>query len=242
MMAHELAHMKNRDTLIMTITATIAGAISMLANSACSSAAATATTTPLGLIGTLAMVILAPLAAMMVQMAISRTREYSADSWAPRSAASRPRLPRPGEDLQRRASDPERERRAQSGDRASVHHQSPVGPAHGQPVLDPSRDREPHRGAQGLAARWAQSGFGAPARARTVRQRLALCRRDAGRGPVVAAAIAPAAAAGAEAANPQAEDSPPPLLRRSEGAWLNPLRNLRPIAGPARAADRRCPS
>ena len=42
-MAHELAHIKNRDTLLMTVTATIAGAISMLANSACSSAA-TATT------------------------------------------------------------------------------------------------------------------------------------------------------------------------------------------------------
>jgi len=76
-MAHELAHVKNRDTLTMTLTATIAGAISMLAqfglffggnrNNA------------LGLMGTLLIVILAPLAAMMVQMAISRTREYAAD-------------------------------------------------------------------------------------------------------------------------------------------------------------------
>jgi len=78
--AHELAHIKNRDTLTMTITATIAGAISMLAqfgmffggNRDNSSGGS-------GIIGTLAMVILAPIAAMLVQMAISRTREYEAD-------------------------------------------------------------------------------------------------------------------------------------------------------------------
>lgn len=76
-MAHELAHVKNRDTLIMTMTATIAGAISMLAN--------------FGLFfrgggdhrgNALAMMLamfVAPFAAMIVQMAISRTREYSAD-------------------------------------------------------------------------------------------------------------------------------------------------------------------
>ena len=80
--AHELAHIKNHDTLIMTITATIAGAISMLAqfgmffggNRDSNSGGG-----GMGIIGTLAMVILAPIAAMLVQMAISRTREYSAD-------------------------------------------------------------------------------------------------------------------------------------------------------------------
>ena len=77
MMAHELAHMKNRDTLIMTIAATVAGAISMLANFAiffggnCNN--------PLGLVGTILIMILAPIAAMLVQMAISRTCEYAAD-------------------------------------------------------------------------------------------------------------------------------------------------------------------
>ena len=78
--AHELAHVKNRDTLTMTITATIAGAISMLAQFGMffggnrdSNNGGT------GIIGTLAMVIVAPLAAMLVQMAISRTREYAAD-------------------------------------------------------------------------------------------------------------------------------------------------------------------
>ncbi|WP_324748899.1 zinc metalloprotease HtpX [Sphingomonas sp. LY54] len=91
-MAHELAHVRNRDTLIMTMTATIAGAISFLAN--------------FGLffrsgddnrgnaLAMIAAVIIAPFAAMIVQMAISRTREYKADrtgseiSGNPRALAS----------------------------------------------------------------------------------------------------------------------------------------------------------
>ena len=77
-MAHELAHVKNRDTLIMTITATIAGAISMLANFAFFFGGHSRNN-PLGMVGTLLLMILAPLAAMLVQMAISRTREYHAD-------------------------------------------------------------------------------------------------------------------------------------------------------------------
>jgi heat shock protein HtpX len=78
--AHELAHIRNRDTLIMTITATIAGAISMLANFALFFGGGHGRDNGgVGIIGTLAMVILAPLAAMLVQMAISRTREYAAD-------------------------------------------------------------------------------------------------------------------------------------------------------------------
>ena len=76
-MAHELAHVKNHDTLIMTITATIAGAISMLANFALFFGRGR--DNPLGLIGSLAIMILAPISAMLVQMAISRTREYAAD-------------------------------------------------------------------------------------------------------------------------------------------------------------------
>ncbi|MDO8874949.1 MAG: zinc metalloprotease HtpX [Pseudolabrys sp.] len=80
--AHELAHIANRDTLIMTITATIAGAISMLGNFAMFSGMGgnRDNNGGMGIIGTLAMVILAPLAAMLVQMAISRTREYAADN------------------------------------------------------------------------------------------------------------------------------------------------------------------
>ena len=77
--AHELAHIKNRDTLIMTITATIAGAISMLAQFGMFFGGNRDNNNGMGIIGTLAMVILAPIAAMLVQMAISRTREYAAD-------------------------------------------------------------------------------------------------------------------------------------------------------------------
>lgn len=76
-MAHELAHVKNRDTLIMTVTATIAGALSMLANFALFFG--NNRNNPLGIVGTILIMILAPMAAMLVQMAISRTREYGAD-------------------------------------------------------------------------------------------------------------------------------------------------------------------
>lgn len=76
-MAHELAHIQNRDTLIMTITATLAGAIGLLANFAFFFRGGR--DNPLGIIGLLATMILAPLAAALVQMAISRAREYEAD-------------------------------------------------------------------------------------------------------------------------------------------------------------------
>jgi heat shock protein HtpX len=80
-MAHELAHVKNRDTLTMTITATIAGAISMLANFGLFFGifGGDNRNNPLGIVGVLLVALLAPFAAMLVQMAISRTREYSAD-------------------------------------------------------------------------------------------------------------------------------------------------------------------
>jgi heat shock protein HtpX len=77
-MAHELAHIENRDTLTMTITATLAGAISMLGNFAFFFGGRR-NDGPLGGFGTLFAMIVAPLAAMVVQMAVSRTREYSAD-------------------------------------------------------------------------------------------------------------------------------------------------------------------
>jgi len=79
-LAHELAHIKNHDTLTMTITATIAGAISMLAQFGMFFGGGHRdNNSSLGVIGTIAMMILAPIAAMLVQMAISRTREYAAD-------------------------------------------------------------------------------------------------------------------------------------------------------------------
>jgi heat shock protein HtpX len=76
-LAHELAHIKNRDTLIMTVTATLAGALGMLANFGLFFG--NNRDNPLGAIGSILMVILAPMAAMLVQFAISRTREYGAD-------------------------------------------------------------------------------------------------------------------------------------------------------------------
>ena len=76
-MAHELAHIRNRDTLLMTVTATFAGAISMLANFALFFGGRR--DSGLGFVGALLLMILAPLAAALVQMAISRTREYEAD-------------------------------------------------------------------------------------------------------------------------------------------------------------------
>lgn len=77
-MAHELAHVKNRDTLLMTITATLAGAISMLAQFGLFFGGNNRNN-PFGIVGLLLLVIVAPLAAMIVQMAISRAREYQAD-------------------------------------------------------------------------------------------------------------------------------------------------------------------
>src|SRR5215475_7469259 len=85
--SHELAHVKNRDTLLMTVTATIAGAISMLAQFGMffgGGQRGSSGNSGLGLIGTLVMIVLAPLAAMLVQMAISRTREYAADDMGAR--------------------------------------------------------------------------------------------------------------------------------------------------------------
>ena len=76
--AHELAHVKNHDTLLMTITATIAGAISMVAQFGMFFGGNRNNNGP-GIIGHIALMILAPLGAMLVQMAISRTREYAAD-------------------------------------------------------------------------------------------------------------------------------------------------------------------
>ena len=76
-MAHELAHVKHRDTLTMTVTATIAGAITMLANFAMFFGGNR--NNGGGIIGAIALMILAPMAAALVQMAISRGREYEAD-------------------------------------------------------------------------------------------------------------------------------------------------------------------
>ena len=84
--AHELAHIRNHDTLLMTITATIAGAISMVAQFGMFFGGHRNNNNGLGIIGSILMMILAPLGAMLVQMAISRTREYAADNLGARIA------------------------------------------------------------------------------------------------------------------------------------------------------------
>lgn len=78
-MAHELAHVKHRDILISTISATMAGAISMLANFAMFFGGRDSEGRPTNPIAGLAVMILAPLAASLIQMAISRAREFEAD-------------------------------------------------------------------------------------------------------------------------------------------------------------------
>lgn len=80
-MAHELTHGKNRDTLIMTITETIVGAISMIPNMALFARTFDGNGNrynPLGELGTI-LIALPPYAAMLIQMAISQTKEYSID-------------------------------------------------------------------------------------------------------------------------------------------------------------------
>ena len=76
--AHELAHIRNRDVLIQSVAATIAGAITYLGYTLLWFGGDDES--PLGLIGSLAMVLLAPIAATIIQLAISRQREYSADA------------------------------------------------------------------------------------------------------------------------------------------------------------------
>ena len=82
-MAHELAHVKNRDILISTVAATIAGAITYLAHMAQWAAmfggGRDSEDEGGGMFGMILMAILAPIAAMLIQMAISRSREYGAD-------------------------------------------------------------------------------------------------------------------------------------------------------------------
>ena len=118
--------------------------------------------------------ILAPLGAMLVQMAISRTREYAADDLGARIAGQPMWLASAlGQDRRRRASGAESGRRAQSGDRAHVHHQSAIGPWRRQSLRQPSLDREPHRGLAATCGRIRRAGCGRSPRCRerTIRRR-----------------------------------------------------------------------
>jgi heat shock protein HtpX len=78
-LAHELGHVKHRDTLTMTIVAVMAGAISMLANMAFFMGGDRDRNNPMGIVGVILVTLLAPIMAMLVQAAISRSREFEAD-------------------------------------------------------------------------------------------------------------------------------------------------------------------
>jgi heat shock protein HtpX len=83
-LAHELAHVMNRDTLISAVAATLAGVVTMLASMAQWAAIfggfGSRDDDNGGIIGLIAMAIVAPIAATLIQLAISRSREYTADS------------------------------------------------------------------------------------------------------------------------------------------------------------------
>ena len=84
-LAHELAHVENRDILVTTIAAMIGAAISAIANILQFSllfGGGDDDDNPLGIVGTLAAIIVAPIAAMILQLAVSRQREYLADATA----------------------------------------------------------------------------------------------------------------------------------------------------------------
>ncbi len=105
--SHELAHIKSRDTLIMTVTAAMAGAIMMIAYMARWVAIFGGYSRDRrdsgNLIGLLAVSIVAPIAAVMVQLAISRSREYAADARGAQMSKNPLGLARALEDLERSA-------------------------------------------------------------------------------------------------------------------------------------------
>ena len=80
MLAHELAHVRNRDILISSIAAMIAAALTMLARMAFWFGGGDNRESPLGAIGAILSLIVAPIAAMLIRLAISRTREFHADA------------------------------------------------------------------------------------------------------------------------------------------------------------------
>ena len=146
-MAHELAHVKNRDTLIMTMTATIAGAISMLANFAFFFGGGRDRNNPLGAHrhhpdddpG-------AASPPCWCRWRSAARANMAPTAAAPRSPASRWRSPRRWRKISgAAASHREPTGGSQSGHGAHVHHQSAVGRAHGQSLLHPSQSEEPDR-------------------------------------------------------------------------------------------------
>jgi hypothetical protein len=145
-MAHELAHIQNRDTLTMTITATLAGAISMLGNFAFFFGGNRENNNPLGFIGVLVAMIVAPLAAMHARIFGRPPRRRNLRQSALARFGTR-------QDRPRCRPCAERGCRAQSGDGSYVHHQSALRRAHGQSVFHASEHGKPHCRAAGDGAK-----------------------------------------------------------------------------------------
>ena len=151
--AHELGHVRNHDTLTMTITATIAGAISMLAQIGMFFGGRRDNGGGLGVVGSLLMLVLAPIAATIVQMAISRSREYAADNFGGRISGRPDALASALVKISQMAE-------AVPNDTAEAHPTTaplfivtpPVGPWNGQPVFDAPVDRESRRCAREIGA------------------------------------------------------------------------------------------
>ena len=152
-MAHELAHVKHRDILISTVSATMAGAISALANFAMFFGSRDENGRPTNPIAGIAVALLAPIAGALIQMAISRAREFEADrggaqiSGDPQALASRAR-----QDPSLRERDSVPHGRAASGHRADDDHESAGGRRHCESVLHAPGHRGAHRASDGDGA------------------------------------------------------------------------------------------
>lgn len=134
--AHELAHIKNRDTLISSIAATIAGAISTIANIAQWSlffgfGGGDNDDNPLGIVGVLLAVFVAPIAAVIIQMAISRSREFEADAEGARIAGNPNFLANALMKLEGWSHDPRAQQVAHHDMREATAHQYIINPLRG---------------------------------------------------------------------------------------------------------------
>lgn len=133
--AHELAHIKHRDTLISSVAATIAGAIATVANIAQWSLffgfGNSDDDNPLGFVGVLLAIFVAPIAAVIIQMAISRSREFDADAGGAEIAGSPNGLANALMKLESWSNDPQAQAIAQHDLREATAHQYIVNPLRG---------------------------------------------------------------------------------------------------------------
>jgi heat shock protein HtpX len=167
-MAHELAHVRHRDILISTVSATMAGAIGMLANFAMLFGGRNDEGRPANPIVGLLVMLLAPIAASLIQMAISRAREFEADRGGAEISGDPQALASALQKIQRYAQGiPLEGRRTPPRNRADDDHESAVRRRHPRPLLHAPL----HRGASGAVAgdaMTARQGC-APVRRRCVR-------------------------------------------------------------------------